>query len=96
MLLQVDATVRYALDKWDGIVTYDDLEIDSPYNTYKYTGLPPTPICNPGIAAIEAAIAPADVDYLYYVVVDENTHEHEFSNSLEEHENAKSESNTTK
>jgi UPF0755 protein len=95
MLLQVDATVRYALDKWDGIVTYDDLEIDSPYNTYKYTGLPPTPICNPGIAAIEAAIAPADVDYLYYVVVDENTHEHEFSNSLEEHENAKSESNTT-
>lgn len=88
MLLQIDATVRYALDKWDGIVTYDDLETDSPYNTYKYTGLTPTPICNPGIAALQAALAPADVDYLYYAVIDENTHEHKFSNTFEEHANA--------
>lgn len=95
MLLQVDATVRYALNKWDGIVTFDDLEIESPYNTYKYTGLPPTPICNPGLASLEAALNPADADYLYYVVIDENTHEHKFSNTLEEHENAKSESTTT-
>ena len=95
MPLQVDATVRYALDKWDGIVTYDDLEVDSPYNTYKYAGLPPTPICNPGLAAIEAALSPADVDYLYYVVIDENTHEHKFSNTLEEHEDAKNEAVTT-
>ena len=88
MLLQIDATVRYALDKWEGIVTYDDLEVDSPYNTYKYTGLTPTPICNPGLAAIKAALAPADVDYLFYVVVDEKTHQHEFSKTFQEHVNA--------
>ncbi len=89
MPLQIDATIRYALNKWDGIVTYDDLETDSPYNTYKYKGLPPTPICNPGIESIKAAINPADVDYLYYVVINENTHEHKFSTTLEEHEKAK-------
>jgi UPF0755 protein len=88
MLLQIDATVRYALDKWEGIVTYDDLEVDSPYNTYKYTGLTPTPICNPGMAAIKAALAPAAVDYLFYVVVDEKTHQHEFSKTFQEHVNA--------
>jgi UPF0755 protein len=88
MLLQIDATVRYALDKWEGIVTYDDLEVDSPYNTYKYTGLTPTPICNPGLAAIKAALAPAVVDYLFYVVVDEKTHQHEFSKTFQEHVNA--------
>ncbi len=88
MPLQIDATVRYALDKWDGIVTYDDLETDSPYNTYKYAGLTPTPICNPGLAALKAALEPADVDYLYYVVVNEETHEHKFSNTFEEHVNA--------
>jgi len=88
MPLQIDATVRYALDKWDGIVTYDDLEVDSPYNTYFYAGLTPTPICNPGLAALKAALEPADVDYLYYVVVNEETHEHKFSNTFEEHVNA--------
>jgi UPF0755 protein len=88
MLLQIDATVRYALDKWEGIVTYDDLEVDSPYNTYKYTGLTPTPICNPGMAAIKAALAPEAVDYLFYVVVDEKTHQHEFSKTFQEHVNA--------
>lgn len=88
MPLQIDAAIRYALNKWDGIVTYDDLEIDSPYNTYKFTGLPPTPICNPGLAAIKAALEPADVQYLYYVVIDEKTHEHKFSNTFEEHVNA--------
>ena len=88
MLLQIDATVRYALDKWDGIVTYDDLEVDSPYNTYKYPGLPPTPICSPGIASIEAALMPADVTYLYYAVINEETREHQFSNTYQEHINA--------
>jgi len=88
MILQIDATVRYALDKWEGIVTYDDLEVDSPYNTYKYTGLTPTPICNPGLAAIKAALAPADADYLFYVVVDEKTHKHEFTKTFQEHVNA--------
>lgn len=86
MPLQIDATVRYALEKWDGIVTYDDLKYDSPYNTYLYTGLMPTPICSPGIASIEAALTPADVDYLYYVVTDPEKHEHSFSETLEGHE----------
>jgi len=81
MILQIDATVRYALNKWDGIVTFDDLKVDSPYNTYLYTGLIPTPICSPGIASIEAAINPADVDYLYYKVNDEIKHTHSFSNN---------------
>lgn len=88
MKLEIDATVRYALNKWDGIVTFDDLETDSPYNTYKYFGLPPTPICNPGLDSIKAALNPAEVDFLYYVVIDENTHEHKFSTTYEEHTKA--------
>jgi UPF0755 protein len=79
MLLQIDATVRYVLSKWDGIVTFKDLEVDSPYNTYKYTGLTPTPICSPGLASIEAAINPANEEYLYYKVNDEVKHTHSFS-----------------
>jgi UPF0755 protein len=90
MLLQIDATVRYALSKWDGIVTFDDLKVDSPYNTYLYTGLMPTPICSPGPASIEAALAPADVDYLYYAVTDPEKHTHSFSRTLEGHEQNKS------
>jgi UPF0755 protein len=79
MILQIDATVRYALNKWEGIVTFDDLKVDSPYNTYLYAGLIPTPICSPGLASIEAAINPANVDYLYYKVNDEIKHTHSFS-----------------
>lgn len=90
MLLQIDATVRYALNKWDGIVTFDDLKVDSPYNTYLYAGLMPTPISSPGLASIEAALAPADVDYLYYVVTDPEKHTHSFSRTLEGHEQNKS------
>jgi UPF0755 protein len=90
MLLQIDATVRYALSKWDDIVTFDDLKVDSPYNTYLYAGLTPTPICSPGLASIEAALAPADVDYLYYVVTDPEKHTHSFSRTLEGHEQNKS------
>lgn len=64
-----------------------DLEIDSPYNTYKYLGLPPGPICNPGKASILAAIHPADVDYLYFVAKGDGTHI--FSSTLDEHNRAK-------
>ncbi len=60
MLLQIDATIQYALGKTKPLLTYDDLEIDSPYNTYKHTGLPPTPISNPGLAALKAAADPTD------------------------------------
>ncbi len=86
MPLEIDATVRYALDKWDKDLTKSDLEYDSKYNTRIYPGLTPTPICNPGAASIEAALNPAEVDYLYFVVTDEEKHTHSFSNTLEEHE----------
>lgn len=72
MPLQIDATVLYALDRRGGSVTLDDLEVDSPYNTYAVTGLPPTPIGAPGLASLEAAAAPADTDYLYYVLTSED------------------------
>lgn len=66
MKLQSDATVNYATGKNIRQVTYSDLEDPSPYNTYKYEGLPPGPICNPGIAAIKAAIYPASTNYYYF------------------------------
>jgi UPF0755 protein len=92
MMLQIDATIQYALGKpgnWWPIINLSDYKLNSPFNTYVISGLPPTPICNPGLASIKAALKPADADYLYYVVVDENTHEHKFSTTFEEHEKAK-------
>lgn len=67
MLLQIDATVLYAVGGGTR-VTLDDLEIDSPYNTYRYPGLPPTPIAGPRLASLQAAAAPAQTNYLYYVL----------------------------
>ena len=66
MLLQVDAPFYYITDKTGG-VTYDDLKIDSPYNTYKYKGLPKGPITNPGIGAISAALNPSSTKYYFYL-----------------------------
>ena len=80
MMLQIDATIQYALGKTKPVLTYDDLKIDSPYNTYKHAGLPPTPISNPGLAALRAAADPAAVDYLYYVARNDGTGGHYFSN----------------
>lgn len=88
MTLGIDATVRYALDKWTGDLTTEDLEVDSPYNTREVKGLPPTPICSPGEAALEAALQPADVDYLYYVLEDTDGN-HFFTDSYEEFLEAK-------
>ncbi len=65
--LDADATVRYALNKWDGPLTREDLRTDSPYNTRKYRGLPPGPISNPGLRAITAAVRPEESDYYYYL-----------------------------
>jgi UPF0755 protein len=79
MLLQLDSTVLYALGKTKPVVTYDDLKVDSPYNTYKYGGLPPTPISNPGLAALKAAADPADVPYLFYVARNDGSGLHYFS-----------------
>ena len=81
MLLQIDATIQYALGKTKPVLTYDDLKIDSPYNTYKHTGLPPTPISNPGVAALQAAAAPSGDKYLYYVARNDGTGRHYFSTS---------------
>ncbi|MGL4850294.1 MAG: endolytic transglycosylase MltG [Clostridium sp.] len=82
MPLQMDATVIYAMGKHVDKVYYKDLKIDSPYNTYKYKGLPIGPICNPGIEALEAAMAPANTNYLYYILNGPN--EHFFTNSYQE------------
>lgn len=87
MKLQTDPTVIYALTKGkaelDRPLTRKDLEIDSPYNTYKYYGLPPAPICNPGRDAIEAAVNPEFSDYLYFVASGNGGHN--FAKSLNEH-----------
>jgi UPF0755 protein len=79
MLLQIDATIQYALGKTKPVLTYQDLKIDSRYNTYKHAGLPPTPISNPGLAALKAAADPAHVKYLYYVARNDGTGGHYFS-----------------
>lgn len=71
MALQADASIEYILDKPLAELTPDDLEIDSPYNTYLYPGLPPTPIGNPGLDAIMAVLEPADTEYFYYITDDE-------------------------
>jgi len=81
MPLGIDATIRYATNNWSHPLRESELAIDSPYNTRKRTGLPPTPIGNPGLAAIRAAAKPADVDYLYYVVKPGACGEHAFSST---------------
>ena len=68
MPLQMCSTVQYVLGKQKEVLTYADTRIESPYNTYTNTGLPPGPICSPGLAAIKAALNPADTDYLYFVL----------------------------
>ena len=83
--LQIDAALVYAAGR---PVTQADYEtLDSPYNLYQHTGLPPTPIANPGSASIKAALQPADTDYYYYVLGADGTHV--FSRTLKEHEKAK-------
>jgi UPF0755 protein len=86
MALYADPTVIYALKLlgvWDGNLRRADLELDSPYNTYRYPGLPPGPICSPGLASLQAAAAPADVPYLYFVSRNDGTHA--FAETLAEH-----------
>jgi UPF0755 protein len=72
-----------------GNVTSEDLAVDSPYNTYLYKGLPPTPICSPSLWAIEAAMAPADTEYLYFFIIEDGVYSnHTFSKTYEEHHSA--------
>lgn len=84
MKLQIDATVQYALGDQKARLYNKDLKIDSPYNTYKIQGLPPGPICSPGIKSIEAALNPAQTDYLYYVASPKLDGTHRFTNSGQE------------
>src|SRR5690606_4796977 len=85
MKLDADPTVLYALGRTDGRLLYEDLEVDSPYNTYRNPGLPPGPIASPGEAAIRAALHPADVDYLFFVAKGDGSGEHLFARTYEEH-----------
>jgi UPF0755 protein len=97
MMLETDPTVQWARDtrdsqkdptfsKWWTVPTKEDLQIDSPYNTYKVTGLPPGPICNPGLAALQAATEPYSTEYLYFVATGASDHSHAFAKTYEEHQ----------
>ncbi|MBN1625640.1 MAG: endolytic transglycosylase MltG, partial [Deltaproteobacteria bacterium] len=83
MRLESDPTVIYGTEEFNGNLTRDDLRRYTPYNTYVIRGLPPGPICNPGIESIRAVIFPADTEYLYFV--SKNDGSHYFSKTLEEH-----------
>ena len=84
MKLQTDPTVIYALgEDFDGDIRRRDLRVDSPFNTYRYRGLPPTPIALPSLASIEAALHPAEGDYLYFVARGDGSSQ--FSRTLKEH-----------
>ncbi|HWJ14749.1 MAG TPA: endolytic transglycosylase MltG [Gemmatimonadaceae bacterium] len=85
--LQADPTVQYALGKHVARVYYKDLEVESPYNTYKHAGLPPGPIASPGKPSIEAALYPANVPFIYFVAFPDG--HHEFRRDLAGHEQAK-------
>jgi len=87
MLLNADPTLSYMAGQegdWWPQITDEILARDDPYNTYLYTGLPPTPISNPGLASLQAVLNPADVTYLYFVAKDDGTDTHAFADTLEE------------
>lgn len=86
MRLECDATIQYALGKRKEIVLYSDLEIDSPYNTYRRLGLTPTPICATGESALRAVYEPEDTDYLFFFAKNDGTGEHIFNQTYSQHE----------
>lgn len=83
MPIQSDTTIQYLFDEQHEIVTWDDLEIDNPFNTYKNYGLPPGPIASPGLKAIQAALHPTQTDYLYFVA--ERDGHHRFTTNYDDH-----------
>ena len=87
MPLQADPTVKYVLDPAPTRLSLEDVKVDSPYNTYRYPGLPPGPIASPGIEAIMAVLEPSDTDHLYFVARGDGTHI--FSRSYREHLDAR-------
>ena len=82
-MLNIDAGLLYALPDHEGALTNADKKVDSPYNLYTHAGLPPTPIANPGIASIDAALRPETTDYYYYALGKDG--KHHFSTTLSEH-----------
>lgn len=89
MRLQTDPTVIYGMgEKYQGKIHKADLQNDTPYNTYTRHGLPPTPIAAPSLASLDAAAHPADVPYLYFVAKSDGSGKSQFSNTLNEHNNA--------
>lgn len=87
------ATIEYILTEIQGKdhpsrITYEDLQVESPYNTYKWAGLPPGPISNPSLTALKAVIAPAKSDYYFFVLSDPSTGQHTFSQTFGEHKRA--------
>jgi UPF0755 protein len=91
MPLQCDPTTVYAAlraNRYSGVIHKSDLASTDPYNTYSHAGLPPGPICNPGLIAIKAALSPAATDYIYFVAKPDGSGSHQFSASLTEHEKA--------
>ena len=91
MRLEIDATIEYILPGNTFRLRNSDLEIDSPYNTYMYGGLPPGPISNPGLASLQAAAAPAETDFIYYVLTDKDG-SHTFATNYEDFQAAKKKS----
>ena len=81
--LESCATVQYVLGERKKVISIADTKIDNKYNTYKYKGLPPGPIANPGLDAIKAALYPSDTDYLFFALQEDGTHK--FSKTYEEH-----------
>ncbi len=88
-LLQVDATIQYIYGKQKERLTYRDLEIDDPYNTYLYKGLPPGPIGSPGLSSLEAVLFPEEHPYFFYVTKKDGSNEHYFAKTNAEHEQNK-------
>jgi UPF0755 protein len=85
MKLDADPTIQYAKGDW-GELSLDDLKLVSPYNTYLNAGLPPTPICDPGLAALQAAAKPEQTDFLFFVAKGDGTGDHAFAKTIEEQE----------
>ena len=92
MKLDADPTIQYALGQqadgswWKAPLSLADLSFDSPYNTYLYPGLPPTPICSPGMTALQAVAEPAESDFLYFRALCDDSGHHAFATTFEEHQ----------
>lgn len=86
MTLGIDATVQYAIGEWKTELTVDDLAVDSPYNTRRFTGLPPGPIASPGADSFRAAARPKETGFLYYVARNDGTGRHYFSTNADQFE----------